>query len=202
MRYGTKKPIIYYESKQEITLWADADPRIDITILDPKVKAGDQIRISGTTTYDGTYSVHAVNANVVSIVATWAGGPVANGFGQKCWDMNFDNTLVYYTYDFETAKIVNESPINGFVSCVNLADDGEGRMTAKLIINNMTDAQHGRYIEVVNADTIDMLLHEDDTKGMEFTFVVTKAKDFQGENYPLIDNAIIELISQEYEEIK
>jgi hypothetical protein len=203
-RFGTEKPVVFLAEAQTITGWAQNGTEIDITIATPNVVADDHIRIESTPEYDGYYDVTAVSGSTVTIDATWSGSPTANGTGRKCWDMNLDDTMVYYVPDYQNAVIINESPINGHISKVNLADDtDEGRFKLDLTLNNLSTAQHDKLLETIALDPVPILIHRDDTVSLGiFNFVLINYKEFAGANYPLVDNAILKLETADYEQIK
>ena len=204
-RFGTEKPVVFLANALAVTSWSDAGSgKSTMTYDNHGLSTGDHIRIESSTSFDGYYVVTRVDDNNITINKSYVDQAPENGTWRKCWDMNLDDTMVYYVPDYQNAVIVNESPINGHISKVNLADDtDEGRFKLDLTLNNLSTAQHNKLLEMIALDPVPMLIHRDDTVSLGiFDFVLISYREFAGANYPIVDNALLKLETADYEQIK
>lgn len=123
------------------------------------------------------------------------------------WNLETDDVNVSYYPQWAKARILNESPITGYIQSVDKAtsSDDYGRLSLKMIFHNLTTAQFETLRELRDEKTLKITLHADNASyddPMEFVFVVTKflvfASGESGTPYPLYDSAVIECRTQEY----
>ena len=118
------------------------------------------------------------------------------------WDLADVN--VFYDYDWDKDIILHTSEVTGKITPVDKSQDTtKGRMTISLKFYDLSEADMTTFLSIRNQATIDVKIHSVNYPGV-YTFVVTKCKPFAGGSlpYPIYDCAILELISQEYIDIK
>jgi len=105
-------------STGSITAWADASGDVTATSAGHTLAVGDQVNIAGTTNYNGTYLVKAINVNDFDITHSWDGDDAEGVFTQP------DCLIVLIAGDYY------------FNFSCSLRSDGNGKTYKFELVNN------------------------------------------------------------------
>ena len=208
--YGDKRPAIIYGSELTISSFTDQggspnEMRV-LTSTDHGFADSSYAYIydSTDTDYNGFWAATKYDTDEFDIVSPDSGAATAKC--KECLALETGDWNVYYRPKFYKDRIINRSPINGYVSSVDRADDDEkGRIDFDIYFYNLTDEQYELLLRVYTEKTVEIMFHEDNydyTTPMLYTYVVTSFVAFDSPNYPVYLDAKMTFTSQEYEKLQ